>query len=440
MELEVEALAHGGMGLARLEGRAVFVPRAAPGDCIRARLESDKDNYARAELLDVLAPGPGRREPPCPYYSACGGCQLQHLDAETQAHWKRAIFGETLRRVGGIAPPEDLPSLPPRGAPLGYRRWVRFQLRGGELGFFAARSHHLVPVERCLLAVEPINRLIPPLRAFLRAHPELAAGGALEVAWRGEGEGCLLHVIADSSRGRARRRGAMKLPRRSLSLWAEFGRAQGVAVAAEGKLLSGSPEEARSVLSLPLDDRAEPLRLGASPGRFLQPNARENGALVGAVLELARPRPGDQPVDLFCGVGNLSLPLAARAGSVLGVELDPLTVRDARRNARECAISGCQFLCGEAGAVLRERVVGKFSPRLIVLDPPRNGAPSALEPIAGAGPERVVYVSCDPATLARDVRTLAGRGYRLAASRLVPMFPQNHHIESVNLLLRGVES
>ncbi len=380
-EVTIEKLVAGGDGLARYGGAPIFVPRSAPGDRLRVRLTERRPDYGRAEILEVLEPGPGRREPPCPFFVRCGGCDLQHLEDGLQVRAKAAAVVETLLRIAGLQPPEDLRVI--AGDSWAWR--LRTQLHvepaagAGELpavGYFERSSHELVAVDRC-----PI--LVPELEALLPGLPALLAEGG-------------------------------RVPRR-LDLAAGDG----------GEVTAAPPVE-----GLPHGEVA--VAVGSYTYRF---DARcffqGHRSLLPELIEATLGAPaagGEIAFDLYCGVGLFTLPLAARYRQVIGVEGDRLAVRYARRNARR---NGCGGVEIEGRAV--ESWIGLLPEGAdrVVADPPRTGLKGrVLDVLLERAPKRITYVSCHPAALARDLKLLKQR-YDLESLALADLFPQTGHMEAI---------
>jgi 23S rRNA (uracil1939-C5)-methyltransferase len=400
MRLTIEALVHGGRGLARAEG-VVFVPFVLPGEVVEAEVVEKRKGFSVARLAAVLEPSPRRTEPPCPWFGRCGGCQWQHIEYGAQIEYKQGILAETLRRIGKMEP-EFLPAL--TGAPFGYRRRASFQVGpDGTAGFFGAHSHTLVPVERCLLLDAPLNGL---LLALSSQRGRLHGLKAVEAA-SGE-EGILLGLYGD--------------PPKRTSLEALKAALPGVAGVVHVR--SGVFSGARSV-TIPHGDT--PLSVGA--GSFFQANAALNERLVDAASDALEPLGGKAVLDAYAGGGNFAFALARRAASVMAVESAASSVADAKATRRR--------LGAESVKILKE-TFERSRPRkafdAAVVDPPRTGlSPKGLAVLLELQALRLAYVSCEPATLARDLKALSSR-YRIVSVRLADMFPQIAHIEAVAAL------
>jgi len=428
-ELVVETLAAGGPGVGRWEGRACFVPGAAPGDRLRVRVRRDRGRWLEAESLELLAPGPARVDPPCPVAGDCGGCQWQHVAAEVQREARAAIVREALRRIGGLDDP-PAPAFAGGGPEFGYRRRAVYHGEAGpggiRVGFHGAGSHRIVEHERCLLLEAPLadalgglrERLDRPLRAAGRFTLEatLLAGPALQVLVRAEVP--LARALAGALDG-----------------WAAPGMAAThLSVRAAGG--GGTLREAPGAPFLLEDDEFSAPGGGGlrcawwtRPGEFVQANRHANRRLVEDLLALAAPRPESWVLDLFCGAGNFSLPLAAAGARVLGVEERAVSVRSARKAARELGLARARFRAGAAGDVLADLVAADRRYDLVVLDPPRRGAPELAARLDALGRPRLLAVSCHPAAFARDLAAWRRAGYALRELRLYDFFPQTAHVE-----------
>lgn len=403
VEVQLTAMAHGGSALGRHEGQVLFVPYAIPGETVRAEIVEAHAHWAQASLVDVLVPSPHRVEPPCPYFGPgkCGGCQFQHIAYEAQAELKRQVLIDQLARVGGLhqATVEEI-----MGAedPWSYRNHTEFHLTpDGKLGFLTADSHSVYPVESCLI--------LDPLLEELWA--------ALDVEWP---QLRRLSLRCGSATGD--RMAIFELDQyEDFDIDVDFPVSCVVLLAdGEAVVLMGNPY---------LIESAAGRDYRVSAASFFQVNTAGADVLVQAVADFLAPTDLETLVDLYCGVGLFGLSLAGSVGRVVGVESAPSAAADFRHNAQ-----------GLSHVELLEGTVEESLPRLaepvdaLVLDPPRAGAGRAVvAEIARLAPARIAYVSCDPATLARDARLLTEAGYQLRAVQPVDMFPQTYHVESVAL-------
>jgi 23S rRNA (uracil1939-C5)-methyltransferase len=423
----VESLNHEGDGVAHIDGKAVFIHGALPGDEVRFRYHNKKKNYDTGVVQEVLTPGPARVEPRCPHFNVCGGCSLQHLSSSGQIQAKQRILLDNLARIGKVTPGAVLPPL--TGSAWGYRRKARLGVRlvpkkGGVLvGFREKRSSFITDLDRCDTLDPRIGQLLPALRALVSGlscadrvpQIEVAIGdAAIALVFRH------LQPLTNDDQARLR----------------AFGRDHGMQI----HLQPGGPDtvhpldpETPAPLTYRLPEFTVELHFG--PTDFVQVNAEMNQRVVSAALALLDPGLGDDVLDLFCGLGNFTLPLARRARSVLGIEADDLLLDKARENAMRNGISNVEFTPAnlydeaELAALPWAR---NFD--LWLLDPPRTGAIEVVKSVPEHGPRRIVYVSCYPATLARDSEVLVhAKGYRLVSAGVMDMFPQTTHVESIAL-------
>ena len=404
------ALAHGPDAVGRHAGRVLFVPGAAPGDRVRVRVTEEHGQWARAVIVHHCTAGATRRAPPCPWVGACGGCPWQHVDYAAQLAAKATNVRESLRRIAGVTAARELPIV---AAPSewAYRHRIRLHAAGGELGYRRARSHELVPIDQCPIAAPDLPPLLAPLRALLA---ELRTRiDAVELVTNGRGG----VAVALEARGRFAAVDAAVVER-----W----RAATAAVAGVGVHGRGFTRRFGDTrLTVTPETGAPPI--GQRLGTFTQVNAAANRRLVETVVQWV---PSDATVlDLFCGSGNLSLPIARRARAVVGVDADADAIADAAASATAAGLVNARFAAGAADRWLERR--GLAGADVVVLDPPRTGAAEAARRLADLRPSRVLYVSCEPTTLARDVRTLVAAGYVVDRLRPIDMFPQTEHVETV---------
>jgi len=410
VELVVERLTYGAEALAHHEGRVVFVPYVAPGERVRVRIVERRAGFLRAELCDVLTAAADRTAPRCRFFGECGGCQWQHLTVAAQRIAKTAIVEEQLARLGGLHHVNVRPPLAP-GDPWAYRSRITLAVEGRRLGFRRARSHSLVAIDDCSIADPALIAHLDVARdwvAALRAVPDRvtlarAPGGVV--------------LVADTRR----RPGSADITVTE-TLLARHASARGAVLAGGG---------ARSVVGDPhvLTPLAPDLQLEVPADAFTQVNAAANPVLVATVLDLAALRPGARALDLYCGPGNFTLALGRRGVDVLGIERSAVAVDAGRANAARLGVAGARFACGPVAAELARLPVEALDG--IVLDPPRSGAAEIVPQLVARRPRRVVYVSCDPATLARDARDLVAGGYHLARIQPIDVFPHTYHIETV---------
>lgn len=406
-DLTLTDMAHGGSALGRHEGKVVFVPYSIPGETVRVEIVEDHTRWARARLLEVLKTSPHRVDPPCPYFGPgrCGGCQFQHIAYEAQADLKRAVVADQLARLAGLEVPVE--EVIGAAEPWDYRNYVQFHLTpDGELGFLTADSHRVIPVVDCLI----IDPLLDELwSTVLLKWPQL-----YRLSLRcGSATGDLMAIF-------------------ELEAYEDFDIQVDFPVSCVLLLPDG---EAAVLMGEPfITEHVAGRDYRVSAGSFFQVNTGGAEALVALVGEYLAPEGADTLLDLYCGVGLFGLALADQVGRVIGVEADPSASADFRFNAQ--GLEHVSLIEGKAGSVL-ERL--KEPVDLVVLDPPRAGAGErAIAGITNLEPRRVVYVSCDPATFARDARRLTEAGYVLRIVQPVDLFPQTFHVETVALFERRV--
>lgn len=420
MNLRIEKPIYGGAGLAHVDGKAVFVPFTLPGEQVEAAIVEDKPGYATAELSAVLEPSPNRRSAPCPYYGECGGCRYQHAAYPAQVEMKSAILRESLER----ARIRELPEITPLTAePFAYRNRVRLQIRPNpfSLCYKFRNSHRNLPVQTCPIAapelqhaIEILNREGEALRlaSWVREIELFSAGDA----------GLLLTLFTSYPAKSAAAALAAIGPRLRELLPALTGIAAFSAETnrAPGKLLTHFGE---SSLLYPSGDR----RYRVSFGSFFQVHRFLIDPLVQLVTSNEQ---GTTAWDLYAGVGLFSVPLAARFANIVAVESSPAAVRDLRENLRGTTH---RIVASQTSAFLRQvQTQHAPAPDLVVVDPPRAGlGPDVTASLANLRPRKITYVSCDPATLSRDLAALLESGYRLGKLHLVDLFPQTFHLESV---------
>jgi len=401
IELRIETMAHGGEALGRHNGKVFFVQEAIPGELVRAEIVEDRRRWARAQLLSVLDASPFRIEPPCPYFGRCGGCQWQHVDYDRQLEYKRQVLLSQLRRLGHLPDALVRPTIG-MAQPWHYRNHVQFaQNARGQLGFREARSHQIVAVQHCLLLHPLLEGFYGrrdwkslqlrqlSLRAGIHTGERLVileTADDLVPEYPGGDEFSCVHRLSDGTH----------------------------------RVLSGEAA---------YHERLRDRQYHISASSFFQVNTLQAEALLGIIQAYTQPKPSDTLLDVYCGVGAIGLSMHADLGRVIGIEEHPAAVQDARINAQ--GVDQVTFLQGKAEVVVPEL---EENISKVVVDPPRSGCKAELiDALVRLAPLRLVYVSCDPATLARDAARLTQDGYELVHIQPVDMFPQTYHIETVSL-------
>jgi len=412
--LTIEGLAAGGDAVAHHDGRVVFVDRAAPGDRVEvALIERPGDRALFGSVVEVLERGAARVEPACPVAAECGGCRWMHVDLAAQAQAKSKIFASALERIGGLEL-SSLQLMPLVTAPdaLAYRRRARLHVRRGKVGYLRERTHALVEVAGCAVLEPALDRALRALPQALRDTQLLARVTEIDLVCEGAAWSLALHLPKLTGAIRTR---AEALVQR---------------VGARGAVLV-APGVAPSLV-------AQPVLGTLRPDVFAQVNAASNAALVAAAVAQLQPRAGQRVLELFAGSGNFTLPMAAAGAQVVAVEGAGPALSLLRRAADSRGLSA-RVKIVEGDALARARALAADGQRFdaVVLDPPRAGC-SGLAPVAHAvGAERIVYVSCDPATLARDLAELRGGGFIPRWAQPFDLFPQTPHVEGLVRLERA---
>jgi 23S rRNA (uracil1939-C5)-methyltransferase len=445
IDLAIDDLAFGGEAVGRVNGYVVFVRGGVPGDRLRVRVTETRARYGRAAIEAVSIPSPHRVAAPCPYFGRCGGCRLQHIAYEAQLAFKARQVRECLTRLGAAGAFELRPILA-APQPYGYRNKMEFTVAGGvdgpRVGLHEAERYDAVlDIERCLLQSDTMNALLDEVRRQVRARgltvwDQASEQGLLRFVTLREGQRTgdamvnfvtaapdveTLGPVAEALRAR--------VPATASVVLNVNAKKAAVAVGTEEHVLLGRDHIAESLGGL---------RFQVSAGSFFQTNTVQAERLFALVAEACELAGAETVVDLYSGTGAISLGLARRCRQVYGIEVAPAAVADAIRNARANGIENCTFLAGEVRHVLPALVRDGVRAEVVVADPPRAGFhPKALTALVALAPARLVYVSCNPATLARDVGDLLGQGYRLEWVQPVDMFPQTPHIEAVARLRRA---
>ena len=429
VEIEIHDLAHDGRGVGRIDEKVVFVHGALPGERVHARLTGRNRKFDEAIALVVEQASADRVDPKCPWFGNCGGCALQHLDASAQVRWKQGRLVENLKRIGGVAPETWLD--PVVAEPWNYRRRARLSARwvpgkGRVLvGFREVGGRYVAEIEGCDVLHPAFADRLMSLSALIGelSIPDRVA--QVECAAGDESAAIVLRHLEPLT----------EADRSALVQWSE---ANDIAVWLQPKgpdtVHRLHPAEHRLSYRLEAFD----LELEFHPQHFVQVNAAINRQLTERAVDLLDCGPGDRVLDLFCGLGNFSLPLARRAGSVLGVELDAAMVRAAEANAAANGLDNVRFRAADLQQPVEQLAWLKGDFDGVLIDPPRSGALDVLPVIAASGAQRVVYVSCDPATLARDAGELVHtHGFTLRTAGIADMFPHTAHVESVAVFERG---
>ncbi len=442
IELEISGFAHDGAGVGKYEGFTVFVPHTVPGEKVRARLTSVKKTYGKASCLEILEMHPHRTEPRCPVYKICGGCQIQHISYETQLEYKRQQVVDHFARIGGM----EVSIRPVLGMeePWRYRNkaQVPFGVQKGKVaaGFYAPRTHQIVDMDACLIQHELNDQVIRKVKKLAQRlktpiYDEQKHRGILRhvMVRTGFYTGELMIVLVTNGRKIPHREKWIEELRREFprlkSLMQNIHHKQSnVVLGPENQVLWG-----RKVIY----DRIGDVTFAISPHSFFQINPVQTRVLYDQVAKYAALTGNETVIDAYCGIGTIALYLARHANRVYGVEIVGAAIRDAKRNAEINRMDHVTFEAGAAEEVMPRWYNEGIWPDVVVVDPPRKGCdPVLLDTVASMNPGRIVYVSCNSSTLARDAKYLAELGYRVREVQPVDMFPQTGHVECVVLITK----
>ncbi len=422
----IESLSHDGRGVARIDGKTVFIHGALPGEEVLFTYSAQRRHYDEGVAQQIVRASAERVEPRCPHFGVCGGCSLQHLDSGAQIRSKQQVLLEAFQRIGGIEPEEILAPLV-TATPWGYRRkarlGVKYVPKKGKVlvGFRERGSSFVTDLSRCDVLHPKVGELITPLSELIGALSIRDRVPQIEVAM-GDVACVLVFRILDGLSEDDRRKMQGFGGEHDLSIYIQPGGPETVQplYGTAADLSYGLPEFHLEIRFLPTD--------------FTQVNSELNRLMVGRAVEMLAPEAEDRVLDLFCGVGNFTLPLARRCSGVVGVEGDSELVARARDNARDNGISNVRYYTANLYESLEKEpwLLESFDKAL--LDPPRSGAQEVLRHLPKLGIGRIVYVSCYPGTLARDAGELVKQhGYRLLAAGVMDMFPHTAHVESIAL-------
>ncbi len=430
-----------GQGVARIEGCAVFVPNAIAGEIVRVRIEKAAKTWAAGKIVEIVEKSPHRRNRECPVAKKCGGCDFWHMDYEEETRLKAERVRQCLNRIGG----ESLETVEIMSAPTcyGYRNKAQYPVaakKGGACaGFFRAGTHEVVENERCLILPEQTDAVKDAVMDYVNqfrvtAYDETAHKGLLRHIFvrRGAVSGQILVCLVINGRSIPKAHeliGRLKKIPGFTTLVLSVNTQKGNAVLGDAFITLYGPGY--------IEDTLCGLNFRLSPRSFYQVNHHQAQRLYEAAIAQAEITKADTVLDLYCGVGTITLAMASAAGKVIGVEVIPQAVEDARDNARRNSIENAEFFCGDAGQAALELEKQGIRADVVVVDPPRKGLNAdTIEALARFAPRRIVYVSCDPATLARDVALLKERGYRLKNALAADLFPRCSHVESVCTLVK----
>ncbi len=420
LKLKIDSLTYGPYGIGRDNRRVILVPLTVPGDEAGVRIVAEKRNYAIGELSHLLKPSPLRQAPPCPYFERCGGCPWQQIEYEGQLAAKEKIVVDALHRIGRLDGFQILPILR-SPQEYGYRRRIRLQSDGRKrLGFYRALSHELIEIDSCLIADPQVDRhlsvareWIKGLRTKLRFVEIIMSDGEQQTVLVGRSE--------------------ERFFQEDDALCAPFVAGQ---KEIKGVIISG-PGWHRSWGRTKIHIQSQDdLIMEVDGNIFTQVNREGNNLLVGEILQWGEFDHQDRVLELYSGTGNLSLPAARRAGEIVAVDGNPQSIRNGKENGRLNRIENIRWLCSDVPKAVRRLVTDQEQFSKIILNPPRSGAKGLEHELASLNADKILYVSCNPPTLARDLSALSKKGYRLTRVRPIDLFPHTFHVEVLSEMVR----
>ncbi len=426
-QVTVERMIPGGKGIAFLEKKAVFLPLAVPGDRVLVKRVADRGSYLEVLDGELVEASPDRQEPPCPYFGRCGGCDFQQMNLRRQLDGKAEILTDALRRVGRIGGAQSgIARIPSPGSAYRNRLQLKVLARNGRVswGFFERASHRVVEVDRCRISLDRLWSILPDLRTFLERSPTTVGRLSEVEMFQGDGEEALIDLKLKpgaeslSILKRELLAGGFDWERRPPSLYLSRSQKRALRVSGPGFVRKTVGEWTFRV----------------SRGSFFQVN---DFMLESLSHRATQGLSGSRALDLFCGVGFFTLPLSRNFAQVWAVDRNAAAILDMEANARANGRRNCRIFHRDLDAFLRDRRRDLEALDLVLLDPPRSGIPKAtVGRVADLAASRIVYVSCDPSTLARDLAIILGRGYAIESLEIVDLFPHSHHLEAIARLKR----
>ena len=440
LQVSIETATIDGSGIARVDGQVVFVPGALPGERCSVRIAHVGRSAVFAQLLSVLTPSVHRVEPDCPYFPLCGGCALRHMDYEQELALKQAHVQSCLTRIGG----QTISALPITGAAQtdGYRNKVQFPVQEQDgrpvAGFFSGKTHRVIPVRHCRIQPDCADAIRGAVLAWmeqyhLRAYDEQTHTGYIRhiyIRFGTESGQILVCIVANCA----------QLPKKKQLVAALLAAEPGITTI----VFSPNTKKGNTVLGTEfhplygdgtITDTLCGLQFRLSAPAFYQVNHAQAERLYEKAVQLAGLTGNETVLDLYCGTGTITLCLARHAKKAIGVEIVPQAIEDAKFNAAQNGMENAEFFCMDAGQAAKMLADRRTRPDVIVVDPPRKGVSAdVIEAISAMAPQRIVYVSCDPATLARDLKLLTAAGYTLQTAEAFDLFPRCAHVETVCLL------
>ena len=431
LNVTISAISSDGSGIAKVSGYTLFIPQTVTGDIVEVLVLKTKSSYGYAKLLKVISPSSHRTVPPCPHFEKCGGCQLMTADYGYQLEIKKDFVKDALLRIGGIDTDVDILGM---DNPFRYRNKMIFPFdKSGNWGFYRERSHDIVPLSDCLLGDELSRKIMNTISEFMKkfnisAYNEKTHEGVIRRVFIRNTDKEFLVVIsanADSLPNPDKLISALRSVSEKITgiILNVNKKRTNLVLGDKNTTLWGKNTMSASLLGLKYE---------ISPESFFQVNPLQTEKLYSKALDFAHIQDGDTVLDIYCGIGTITLSAAETAKMAIGIEIVEKAIENAKENAARNGINNVDFFCGKAEDLVPQLIERGTSPNIVILDPPRKGSDEqTLSAIAAAHPKRIVYVSCNPATLARDAKFLENTGYKLQKATAVDMFPHTAHIETI---------
>lgn len=428
IELHIERLVYGGKGLGRYNNMVVFVPDVITGEQALVEIRTRKKDYAEAELIKIIKPSPHRIAPPCPIYHECGGCQWMHIDYPFQVQAKREIVAETLKR-GLKAEDAAVPPLIPSSTPLNYRQRVQFkvQYENGSypIGYYKRETHQLIDVDECLLLRPLLNKALKNIREMLNSGKITQLKNLEEIHMHcSSDEMAIAFILYADGISKDELNNLFKEIKETVS------EAAGIIFIDKYKkrIIAGSPF---------IEEELQGISFRISADSFSQIDWEQNKSLVKLALDYIGDKQYNNGLDLFCGIGNFTLFIAKNADNVIGIDSGKTAIDDAEYNSKKNLIKNIRFMYNDVKYRMASLLAEGSCFDLVLIDPPRNGVgKESVNLIAGFQPSKIIYISCNPVTLSRDIVYFKAKGYEIKRLQAVDMFPQTYHIETVAELVK----
>ncbi len=423
MEVKIEKLVYGGKGIGKIEGKTCFVPYVLPGEIVEVKIKKEKKNFVECEPVFIKSPVPDRIDPPCRYFTYCGGCDYQHIPYEKQIKFKEEILKETLSRIGKIEDP-NIDRVIPSKKPFYYRNRTQIKIKGEKVGFYKRESKEIINIDTCLLLKEDIGQGFEGIRTTL---PFLTFQPVEAHLYSSNQDEMLVKFVYPR-----------KIKRFPLGLkhLRQFISPNVKGVGIYRLKDNGYTERLFTIGNIYAYEKVDDITFRVSIDSFFQVNRFQVENLIKEVEEEFTEKKYKTVLDLYCGVGTLTLPVARHVESVIGVELNPYAVQDANHNRKLNRIKNAAFFRMESKEAIN--LIDEKNPDAIILDPPRTGLSKKIIDTINSNKsvEKVVYVSCNPSTLARDINLFKEGGFSIKSVKMIDMFPQTYHIESISVLER----